>query len=41
MRAADDLDEETDEPENVEEPAFLVEESAEDVELLTDGGDGE
>jgi hypothetical protein len=34
-------DEESEEPEESETPAFLVEESAEDVDLLTDGGDEE
>jgi hypothetical protein len=35
----DDDDERTDESEDLETPEFLVEESAEDVDLLTDGGD--
>lgn len=39
VRTADDLDEEADESEEPETPEFLVEESAEDVDLLTDGGD--
>ena len=32
---------ETDEPEESTTPEFLVEETAEDVDLLTDGGDEE
>ncbi|WP_192918485.1 hypothetical protein [Salinigranum salinum] len=41
VRTADEFDEEPDESEEPETPAFLVEESAEDVDLLTDGGDEE
>lgn len=39
LERADESDETADEAEELETPEFLVEESAEDVDLLTDGGD--
>ena len=39
METADEPGETADEAEELETPEFLVAESAEDVDLLTDGGD--